>query len=146
MGFDINGIKPKNEKGEYFRNNVWWWRKLWLLIGAQGEELYRIQNKLGSAYPEDFEDIRHTQFIENWRDLNNQGHANDGVTYKKEYHKHVIDTIEWCLKEKDKEHMNDFFDWIDEEYGDKANDYPFTWENAEDFLKFLKANEGFEIW
>jgi DnaJ-class molecular chaperone len=26
---DVYGVKPKNEKGEYFRNNVWWWRPLW---------------------------------------------------------------------------------------------------------------------
>lgn len=29
MGMDVYGVKPKNEKGEYFRNNVWWWRPLW---------------------------------------------------------------------------------------------------------------------
>lgn len=28
MGMDVMGINPKNEKGEYFRNNVWWWRPL----------------------------------------------------------------------------------------------------------------------
>lgn len=29
MGMDVYGISPKSEKGEYFRNNVWWWRPLW---------------------------------------------------------------------------------------------------------------------
>ena len=29
MGMDVYGVKPKNEKGEYFRNNVWWWHPLW---------------------------------------------------------------------------------------------------------------------
>jgi hypothetical protein len=28
MGMDINGRKPTGERGEYFRNNVWWWRPL----------------------------------------------------------------------------------------------------------------------
>src|SRR5437870_12420686 len=28
MGFDLYGSKAKSEKGEYFRNNVWWWRPL----------------------------------------------------------------------------------------------------------------------
>ena len=28
MGMDVYGSKPKSEKGEYFRNNVWWWRPL----------------------------------------------------------------------------------------------------------------------
>lgn len=26
---DVYGTKPISEKGEYFRNNVWWWRPLW---------------------------------------------------------------------------------------------------------------------
>lgn len=26
---DVYGLKPKTEKGEYFRNNVWWWHPLW---------------------------------------------------------------------------------------------------------------------
>jgi len=29
MGMDVYGNRPKNETGEYFRNNVWWWRPLW---------------------------------------------------------------------------------------------------------------------
>lgn len=26
---DVYGKAPKSERGEYFRNNVWWWRPLW---------------------------------------------------------------------------------------------------------------------
>ena len=29
MGMDVMGKNPKSERGEYFRNNVWWWRPLW---------------------------------------------------------------------------------------------------------------------
>jgi len=29
MGFDLYGLKPNGQNGEYFRNNVWWWRPLW---------------------------------------------------------------------------------------------------------------------
>jgi hypothetical protein len=29
MGFDLFGIEPRNRKGEYFRNNIWWWPRLW---------------------------------------------------------------------------------------------------------------------
>lgn len=29
MGMDVVGVNPKSEKGEYFRNNVWWWHPLW---------------------------------------------------------------------------------------------------------------------
>lgn len=29
MGMDVYGKKPKNQRGEYFRNNVWYWHPLW---------------------------------------------------------------------------------------------------------------------
>lgn len=29
MGMDVFGKSPTTETGEYFRNNVWWWRPLW---------------------------------------------------------------------------------------------------------------------
>jgi hypothetical protein len=29
MGMDVYGKKPKNEQGEYFRSNVWYWHPLW---------------------------------------------------------------------------------------------------------------------
>ena len=29
MGMDVSGMNPSSETGEYFRNNVWWWRHLW---------------------------------------------------------------------------------------------------------------------
>ena len=32
MGFDIYGRKPTTPEGEYFRNNVWWWRPLAIYI------------------------------------------------------------------------------------------------------------------
>lgn len=28
MGMDVVGVNPKSEVGQYFRNNVWWWRPL----------------------------------------------------------------------------------------------------------------------
>jgi len=28
MGMDVFGKNPKSKRGEYFRNNVWWWRPL----------------------------------------------------------------------------------------------------------------------
>lgn len=29
MGMDVYGKKPASPKGEYFRNNVWYWHPLW---------------------------------------------------------------------------------------------------------------------
>lgn len=38
MGMDVYGSKPKNEQGEYFRSNVWYWHPLWDCL----EELHPI--------------------------------------------------------------------------------------------------------
>ena len=29
MGMDVMGKNPTDKKGEYFRNNLWWWHPLW---------------------------------------------------------------------------------------------------------------------
>ena len=39
MGMDVYGNKPKSEKGDYFRNNVWWWRPLWQYCASSAPEL-----------------------------------------------------------------------------------------------------------
>ena len=39
MGMDVFGTAPKSEKGEYFRNNVWWWRPLWDYCTIVGDEI-----------------------------------------------------------------------------------------------------------
>ena len=39
MGMDVYGKKPKGEKGDYFRNNVWWWRPLWQYCASSAPEL-----------------------------------------------------------------------------------------------------------
>lgn len=44
MGFDINGLAPKNEKGKYFRNNVWYWRPLWDFIYSFAPDILSAQD------------------------------------------------------------------------------------------------------
>ena len=39
MGFDLYGVSPKNKNGEYFRNNVWWWRPLWQYVAVECSDL-----------------------------------------------------------------------------------------------------------
>lgn len=47
MGMDVYGKKPKNDNGEYFRSNVWYWRPLWSMI----EDLYpALASKVPNAH------------------------------------------------------------------------------------------------
>lgn len=39
MGFDIYGQAPKSPSGRYFRNNVWWWRPLQVLISLSCQDI-----------------------------------------------------------------------------------------------------------
>lgn len=39
MGMDVYGKNPKGDAGEYFRNNVWWWRPLADYIITQHPDL-----------------------------------------------------------------------------------------------------------
>lgn len=39
MGMDVYGRKPLCEEGEYFRNNVWWWRPLWVYVCSVARDI-----------------------------------------------------------------------------------------------------------
>lgn len=54
MGMDVIGRNPVSEEGEYFRNNVWWWRPLWIYACSIAPEIIT-------------------------RDLAEAGHMNDGM-------------------------------------------------------------------
>jgi hypothetical protein len=155
MGFDINGIKPNKEPtrinwkdeeepvGSYFRNNVWWWRKMWATIGSTGEYVYREQNDVpqGSRDSEMNQDNRE-ELIE-WRNKWTAGTYNDGERFIGKWLQLVEDSIEHMLDNKDTEDMNEFLQYLDKELGEE---YQFTWENVEDFQAFVVNSGGFEIW
>ena len=44
MGMDVIGVAPTSERGEYFRNNVWWWRPLWNYCCEVSEEARSVEN------------------------------------------------------------------------------------------------------
>jgi hypothetical protein len=76
MGFDLIGVNPKNETGEYFRNNVWWWRNLWAFT------------------------CQHTPGITE-KDFN-AGCFNDGYLIKGKKHWNMIKALKHALENKDK--------------------------------------------
>ena len=39
MGMDVYGERPKSNRGEYFRNNVWWWRPLWNYVSIECSDI-----------------------------------------------------------------------------------------------------------
>lgn len=47
MGMDVMGHNPTIEEGEYFRNNIWWWRPLWSWICDEFPQLVGDDPDLG---------------------------------------------------------------------------------------------------
>jgi len=50
MGFDLHGIEPTNEKGEYFRNNVWWWRFLWSYMCDMANDILDEKDQVAGGF------------------------------------------------------------------------------------------------
>jgi len=140
MGFDLFGIEPRNRKGEYFRNNIWWWPRLW-----------------------DFCCDITPEISENDR---NSGYYNSGLVISEKKHRALIENLKKALNDREK--FNEWMSnsearyantghWLDRIFGaikglddeakvrPKEARYHFDWSNVEDFLEFITNNNGFQI-
>lgn len=50
MGFDLSGENPRSEAGEYFRNNVWWWRPLLQYIAITCGDVFEEEEVVKLSY------------------------------------------------------------------------------------------------
>jgi hypothetical protein len=125
MGFDVSGISPKNEKGEYFRNNIWWWRRLW-----------------------DF--CRFVAAV----DPGGEGHMNDGFTVKGKEHTRLKKALKYALTHQDEyikwvkeSEIIYTHDWGELNGGSGPRcEHPWSWQNVAEFYDFVDNNKGFRIW
>jgi len=122
MGFDLIGVNPSNKRGEYFRNNIWWWRRLWdfcCFVAHLSEDTYR------------------------------SGHCNNGHSIIGEERIRLKNVLKNALEDRgvyagwiiESEQA-----YQREENGEVVCHYPFSWENVAEFYDFIDNNEGFEIW
>lgn len=126
MGFDISGLNPDNEKGEYFRNNCWWWRRLadFILdhVEMPDEEKKYWQSNDGQKVSKETA-IKIYEFIK------------EAEKNKAKYQKWIDDN----LKKYEENYKNN--------YESLVNFYrPFSWENVHAFGQFCKHSGGFEIY
>ena len=172
---DVYGLEPRKEKGEYFRNNVWWWRPLWDFV-AHIDELYSEEKHANRLISED---------------LYQSGHCNDGVGLQtQEDCDELLNRLGWAIEEgladarekevkeeiEKAEQKNKFIakqkkdfqakmkkklgkevpprDYPKSDYKEWQRiinqenytaHYPFTVEHLEEFNKFLKNCGGFAI-
>lgn len=132
IGFDLTGINPTTNDGKYFRNNSWYWRRLWDLCGLCGK-LTPSQIKVGLT--------------------------NDGYKIGKNAHDRILNGLMKAYSERGSDYWLDWIKYTDTEIGKMWSTrrtmtgqdvptptYPFSWENVKEFIKFLEGNEGFEVY
>ena len=150
MGFDLNGQEPKTKNGEYFRNNVWWWRPLWIYI--QHLKLVNNEQAEQGSYNNGYV-IRKDQALKIGARLkhevsqgNTQKYA-DG--YKAELDAMPKEKCELCHgtgTRNDKVVQGKCNGCNGEGVKDPwAKSYPFSVENVEEFATFCIESGGFDI-
>jgi len=165
MGFDLHGWQPKNERGEYFRNNVWWWRRLAdFVIHKTGcvdltdQECWHYND--GHFVPKNVAE----QIAKQLRYLIKTGEVRQfefEVTRNQKIADATNEKVEALLddirKKAEKEtgqeriapreypkHLKDEWDKAYEQKDHNAN-YPFNQKNVEEFIEFCENSGGFRI-
>ncbi len=160
MGMDIHGRNPTGERGEYFRNNVWWWRpladycitvapdicascKYWHSNDGDGLDAAgavaladALENEIRAKRTKDFE-RRHTSAREMAPNEPCDMCAGTGVR-KPGPHRGAGDLKDGGIKCNSCEGAGYVRPW--------ASHYPFSTENVAAFVAFLRESGGFSIW
>ena len=117
MGFDIYGVAAKSERGEYFRNNIWWWRPMQLLISLSSREILTEEEVVELG-------------------------INDGHVFSEEQALVIAENLS-SLAEND-EVFAQVQELITGALG-KPYDKCFSKENVLEFIGFLKESGGFKV-
>ena len=135
MGFDISGLNPVNEKGEYFRNNCWWWRRLATYI-LNNVELPKTHTQYWGTNDGQKVSAKSAGLIATML----KQHAKEGKL--KEFEKQFIEICSTCKgKWKTCPKCNSSGTQVKD-----GETYPFSEENALSFAEFAENSGGFEIW
>ena len=166
MGFDLYSLgNHKNANGEYFRNNVWWWRRLADFVcehtGVIAEE-HKYFWQSNSGHEVDEETAK--QIAKQLKALIKDGTVSKAIVEveqemeKAEKNNKFVDRCHEMLRAKveaDTGKTNlapadypkddhDTWDWIQSQYS-YGSSYPFTMENVEEFIEFCEQSNGFRI-
>ena len=150
MGMDLDGKKPLNKAGEYFRANIWFWRPLWsycceispLAAGVKygfsndGDGLDAegaialadaIDAQIKSGATKDHENVRRVELVSLPDEACNLCHGTGTRT--------DMVVANGCNKCLGKGKVRPF-----------ETSYPFDEDTVRQFSKFLRNSGGFEIW
>ena len=166
MGFDLYSLgNHKNANGEYFRNNVWWWRRLADFVCEETgviEEQDKEHWQHNNGHEVDEEQAK--KIAKQLKALIKNGTVSKVISKTEEEMKEAEENnkfVDRCHKmlaskvekEQGKENLapadypkddHDTWDWIQSKYS-YGSSYPFTMENVEEFIKFCEDSNGFKI-
>lgn len=155
----------ENESGTYFRNNVWWWRRLADFVynetGCISDEDFRYWHENGGHKVSEQEAVAIANQLQVLLDNGKvQQHADevDAVMKKAEEENKKVDEAHKRLAEKVEKETGktnlapadypeeDKKEWdrIQGQYNYNSS-YPFTVENVKEFINFCRSSGGFEI-
>lgn len=160
MGMDVIGKAPRSEKGEYFRNNVWWWRPLWEYC----EEVYPKCQEVSGHYNDgdgleapEAEELSKVLMIEI-----EQGRTKAYEQEREAFLNAIPDEpCDFCDGMGIVMVKPEWPDYVEGEvkFRDPCNacdgkktkrpwvtNYPFSEENVKEFAEFLKDSGGFQIY
>ncbi len=149
MGMDVYGKNATSEKGKYFRNNVWWWRPLWHYC----LEVSEVARNVKHGHYNDGDGLNEEGAMDLAFALESELLAGRTAEYAAAYRQrldalpledcdlcHATGTRNdqyvqgKCNKCHGEGKVKQFETW-----------YPFSVENVQEFVEFLKDCGGFEI-
>lgn len=171
MGMDVIGRKPTNEVGEYFRNNVWYWRPLWDYCNTIAPDLCDGVN----GHYNDGDGLNEEGAIKLAEILFGQLESGETARYETEYREVLAnlprhdcmlchgtgvrtDEIGVSMGMPTRELDEAVSLVVGRTHGycngcngegvenDWMTNYPFDVENVREFANFLRHSGGFQIW
>ena len=171
MGFDVWGINAKNQQGEYFRRNVWFWKPLWVYVYEITDGILTEEQKDLGFYNSGVK-ITESQCREMVKRLEEEIESGNTKGYENDYKEHVKSTGKPCDAcggtDTKQDYLlsgecceicfgtgfkKDHYTMGEDCYDDKGEMYikflrvcPFSEESVKEFVEFLKNCGGFSIW
>lgn len=161
MGMDVYGKNPSSEEGQYFHNNLWYWRPLWHYCeyispnvtskvkyaqsndgdGLDELDTSVLANDIKKSIEDGTIDIWAKDYLEYQNSLPLEDCTYCESTGLRTWEPGSIqnDTLQTLVKKCN----------VCQGEGSTKNwlcSYPFSIDNVKNFLKFLESSGGFEIW
>ncbi len=160
MGMDVYGRDPENDKGEYFRNNVWWWHPLWMYVEETFPEIAKL---VPNAHSNDGDGLGKKNSIMLAKKIKANIKSGQVKQYAKEYTEAIealpMEDCEYCSTTgKRTWEANSANNLTDQPIQKECNgcngigkrksfdaSYPFSEDNVIEFAEFLLYSGGFRI-